>query len=69
MKSAPCPRCGKEVIKPVEKKGALWPFCSARCQDADLHSWLSEEYKIERSLTIEEFTTVQPLNPYDPNAF
>ncbi|WP_394706390.1 DNA gyrase inhibitor YacG [Breoghania sp.] len=36
----PCPHCSKLS---VEK---YYPFCSARCADVDLHSWLSGNYAI-----------------------
>ena len=35
-----CPICGKPAAKPFA------PFCSARCQDVDLHRWLSDGYRI-----------------------
>jgi len=35
-----CPICGK----PADPK--LKPFCSRRCADIDLHSWLKEGYSI-----------------------
>jgi endogenous inhibitor of DNA gyrase (YacG/DUF329 family) len=35
-----CPTCGK----PTEPK--FRPFCSKRCQDADLSRWLNEEYRV-----------------------
>ena len=36
----PCPICGKAGI------AAFRPFCSARCQDVDLHRWFSGAYAI-----------------------
>jgi len=35
-----CPICGKPGI------AAFRPFCSARCQDVDLHRWLAGAYAI-----------------------
>ncbi len=35
-----CPICGATMIP------AYRPFCSARCQDVDLHRWLSGGYAI-----------------------
>jgi uncharacterized protein len=38
--AAPCPICGKPTA------AASRPFCSNRCADVDLHSWLSGRYAI-----------------------
>jgi endogenous inhibitor of DNA gyrase (YacG/DUF329 family) len=38
--SKPCPICGK----PAEKRFA--PFCSQRCADVDLQSWLTGRYAV-----------------------
>jgi endogenous inhibitor of DNA gyrase (YacG/DUF329 family) len=38
--AAPCPICGKPAL------AASRPFCSNRCADVDLHSWLSGRYAI-----------------------
>jgi endogenous inhibitor of DNA gyrase (YacG/DUF329 family) len=35
-----CPICGKPVIPETR------PFCSRRCQQVDLHRWLSGSYVI-----------------------
>ena len=39
-----CPICEKEV--PSRSKGDAFPFCSERCQLADLGTWLDEGYAI-----------------------
>lgn len=39
-KPVPCPICGKPSSQQFH------PFCSARCQDIDLHRWLSGSYVI-----------------------
>lgn len=36
----PCPICSKPSARDT------YPFCSARCADADLNSWLSGGYAI-----------------------
>ena len=38
-----CPTCKREAKKDGNK---LYPFCSERCQMADLGRWLTEEYRI-----------------------
>ncbi|WP_421726069.1 DNA gyrase inhibitor YacG [Bauldia sp.] len=35
-----CPICGQPSQRPV------FPFCSKRCADIDLHRWLSGSYAI-----------------------
>ena len=40
MKEQPCPICGRPVQ--VEHR----PFCSRRCGDQDLGSWLKGDYRI-----------------------
>jgi len=42
--AAACPTC-KAAVKPVAENDAF-PFCSRRCQLADLGSWLDERYRI-----------------------
>ncbi len=36
----PCPICGKDSQREA------YPFCSKRCKDIDLNSWLSGRYAI-----------------------
>ncbi|SHF03980.1 hypothetical protein SAMN02745157_1495 [Kaistia soli DSM 19436] len=36
----PCPICGKDSQRDA------YPFCSKRCKDIDLNSWLSGRYAI-----------------------
>jgi len=44
----PCPVCGK----PPQPKHE--PFCSARCQQVDLHRWMGEVYRIDGGETLPE---------------
>ena len=49
-----CPRCGVKLepvpqgCNPVESTtgNRFFPFCSDRCQMADLYGWLEEQYRI-----------------------
>jgi len=52
-KVVPCPYC-KKADSSLET--GLWPFCSARCQTADIGAWASESYRIsaEDSSTLED---------------
>ncbi len=38
-----CPTCQAKVVRALPK---IAPFCSERCQLADLGRWLGEEYRI-----------------------
>jgi len=38
-----CPTCKRETKK---AGNTLYPFCSERCQMADLGRWLAEEYRV-----------------------
>ena len=47
-----CPACNKEEEVP---EGFRWrPFCSRRCQMADLGAWLDEAYKFSRPLRADD---------------
>lgn len=43
-----CPKCRK--LFKQENVAQLGPFCSKRCQNAELHNWLTEKYVISREL-------------------
>lgn len=40
-----CATCDKDVPS-VRPRPSYFPFCSERCQLADLGKWLDEEYKV-----------------------
>jgi endogenous inhibitor of DNA gyrase (YacG/DUF329 family) len=40
----PCPGCGKPVTWGPDAR--FRPFCSERCQVADLGAWASERYRV-----------------------
>ena len=40
-----CPLCEKSLVL-VSPRPSWFPFCSVRCQMADLGKWLDEDYKI-----------------------
>ena len=46
-----CPIC-KRVLEDVPEDFPSRPFCSGRCKLADLHSWLTEEYKVSEPLPL-----------------
>ena len=48
----PCPTCGRATTYFTEPIG---PFCSRRCQMADLGKWLAEEYRISEPLRPDHF--------------
>ena len=43
-REASCPICRRRVAMPADNPA--FPFCSSRCQLADLGSWLDERYRI-----------------------
>lgn len=78
QKKAECKHCQKQLTK--SDLGDLGPFCSSRCQQADLMEWFGESYKITRPLSEEDLdhpdlqdqaAKLQQqfglLDPYDPN--
>lgn len=52
--TAPCRTCAK----PTRSDVASFPFCSARCQNADLGKWFNEEYRISRDIKDSDLETV-----------
>jgi uncharacterized protein len=47
-----CPIC-KAVLPNVADDYPTRPFCSVRCKLADLHNWMTEEYKVSEPLELE----------------
>jgi uncharacterized protein len=45
MRRAQCPVCRNDFTVP-DGPGSAYPFCSARCRDADLNRWFSEGYAV-----------------------
>ncbi len=43
-RTAPCPTCKTKAS--VERSNAFRPFCSERCRDLDLASWLDGAFRI-----------------------
>jgi uncharacterized protein len=41
-----CASCGKHVDLTATPRPPHFPFCSRRCQLADLGKWLDEDYRI-----------------------
>lgn len=44
--ATPCPTCEAPVDAARRPRPPNFPFCSERCQLADLGRWLDEEYRI-----------------------
>ncbi len=49
-----CRTCGK----PIDDVADTFPFCSARCRNADLGKWFDGEYKISREIKDSDLETV-----------
>lgn len=47
---AKCPVCQKKPIAEFK------PFCSKRCQDADLAAWVTEKYRVKTEEQAGDFT-------------
>jgi hypothetical protein len=45
-RTARCPRCGKAFEFRSVAEHKTFPFCSARCREADLGNWLMGRYRI-----------------------
>ena len=56
MTNSRCPQCYKPTVVRFR------PFCSKRCADLDLGSWLNGAYRIEteEEVEIEEFQLLSP---------
>jgi len=61
MVSLVCPTCGRRVDYADRSEVPYRPFCSARCQWADLARWLNEEYRL--SSPLEEGQADRPEGP------
>ncbi|HEY3320644.1 MAG TPA: DNA gyrase inhibitor YacG [Planctomycetota bacterium] len=46
VKTARCPRCGKEFQYTRIAAHKVFPFCSQRCRDIDMGNWLTGKYAI-----------------------
>ena len=71
-----CPRCKTEFNPEDPAHHPTRPFCSARCQLADLHGWFREEYVVSRPIQEEDFeeglvheTDIEPTEQTDKNLF
>ncbi|MEC8171844.1 MAG: DNA gyrase inhibitor YacG [Pseudomonadota bacterium] len=56
MTDSRCPQCDKPTVERFR------PFCSKRCADLDLGSWLNGAYRIEteEEVEIEEYQLLSP---------
>ena len=50
----PCRTCGE----PVDPAAPTAPFCSERCQGADLGRWFDESYRVSREIKDSDLDTV-----------
>jgi uncharacterized protein len=48
-----CPTCRAETTYQTVAEVPFFPFCSRRCQWADLGKWLNEEYRISEEIPLE----------------
>ena len=49
-----CPICEKTLPPEIDGNSAVFPFCSSRCKQVDLHRWFSGSYSMVEQLTPEQ---------------
>lgn len=54
-----CPTCAK-VIENAPDNLPCRPFCSPSCKLADLNNWMSEVYRIPRSMSDDDLDEASP---------
>lgn len=52
-----CPICDHELPLEVDSESSIFPFCSTRCKQVDLHRWFSGEYMVTERLTPEKLAS------------
>ncbi len=53
-KSATCPHCKRRFQYDRLSEPSYLPFCCERCQWIDLGKWLTDEYRISKSLLADD---------------
>ncbi len=51
-RQVPCPTCKR--LAPYDAANTWRPFCSARCRNADLGAWASEQFRLAVPTSAEE---------------
>ncbi len=54
-----CPKCRKKILVSKEKL-ETYPFCSSKCKNADLLSWLNGSYAITRPMHLGDIEKFSP---------
>jgi len=54
-----CPICEKQLAHDAAIDSPLFPFCSVRCKQIDLHRWTEGRYTIVETATLEELIEEQ----------
>jgi endogenous inhibitor of DNA gyrase (YacG/DUF329 family) len=54
IRPATCPICQKPLVQPDGSMSESNPFCSKRCQQADLYRWMTGKYAIVEDLSPEQ---------------
>jgi endogenous inhibitor of DNA gyrase (YacG/DUF329 family) len=67
IRPATCPICQKPLVQPDGSMPATDPFCSKRCQQADLYRWMTGKYAIVEELSPEQLAENMLLDQ-DPEA-
>ena len=67
-----CPICERMLPSEVNGDALVFPFCSPRCKQVDLHRWLNGDYAFIADLDTEELMAELPEDdgtnrlPHDP---
>jgi endogenous inhibitor of DNA gyrase (YacG/DUF329 family) len=67
IRPATCPICHQQLVQPDGSMPATDPFCSKRCQQADLYRWFSGKYAIVEDLSPEQLSQ-EMINELPPEA-
>ena len=54
-----CPICSTQLAHDAATDSPLFPFCSTRCKQIDLHRWTEGRYTIVETATLEQMLEEQ----------
>jgi endogenous inhibitor of DNA gyrase (YacG/DUF329 family) len=64
-----CPICRVALPPEAALESPLFPFCSVRCKQIDLHRWTEGRYAITEPLTIERLLDEQTRSEQGAGGF
>jgi len=63
MPTRVCPTCKRLLRFAHRSELPYYPFCSKRCQQADLAKWLSGQYRISTPIPPDGCEPAEPADP------